>query len=277
MKAAGLVIAWASAAAAQSSDLAIRVRVADSASAPIANAEIKVMRGIATLLAVGTTDSTGGRRLSVPRGSGEVEVVVRRLGYQRRAQFVHAEADSIDLEVRLVQAPQTLAAVRVTAREDLNRKRYHLSADDIAGSTRLIIDGLDVVSKLRPDMIDPPGAGFYTSCGLYSIWINGRRIIDPPIDDGLAAKASMLRRGAQLAASPGRPPHYYGVMNVPIGVQSVLAKLHAEHIEEMTYVSCRDTKSPERLHGQNALFIVLKQGVSFDEYRGSFVPDAKKR
>src|SRR4051812_43505559 len=65
--------AWA-----QQRDALVRVRVVDSAGAPIANVEVSAMRGLTTVVAGGPTDSLGRRSFTVPHG-GDYEVVARRI------------------------------------------------------------------------------------------------------------------------------------------------------------------------------------------------------
>ena len=67
-------------------DALVRVRVVDSAGAPIANAEVAALRGLLTVVPGGPTDSLGRRSFTVPHGS-DYEVVVRRIGSERSAPF----------------------------------------------------------------------------------------------------------------------------------------------------------------------------------------------
>jgi hypothetical protein len=266
-------------AIAQRAQTTVRVRVMDTTGAPVAGADVSILRGSDVVLGSGATDAGGIRQLSVPRGGDELEVVVRRLGYQRGDYFFRADRDSVPLAVRLRATVRELSPVQVTASQDLNTKRFHVSADDIAASKRPIRDGLDVVTKLRPDMMEPPGPGFFAACGLYYIWINGERIVFPPIDPGVAIQARQQRQAAQAIANPiaKRPAHYHGTATVPVNVQSVLAKIKPEHIEEMNYVDCRDNKSNDMPRGQNAVFVALKPGIGYDPVRGTYVVDAAAR
>jgi hypothetical protein len=264
---------------AQHPEAIVRVQVTDTAGAPIAGADVSLLHGFKLLLPAGPTDAAGFRRFRVPRGSDELQVVARRIGYQRGDRFFLADRDSLALVVRMRPTPHELSPVQVTAQQDLKQKRFHVTADDIAESSRLIENGLDVVTKMRPDMMDPPGQGILTRCGLYYIWINGQRIVFPQIDPALAIRASQLRRVAQATANQtsGRPATYTGLARVPVSVQSVLAKIHPEHIEEMNYVDCRDSQSNDMARGQNAVFVVLKPGVGYDALRGTYVLDVAER
>jgi hypothetical protein len=245
-------------------DALVRVRVVDSAGAPIANAEVSALRGLTTVVPGGPTDSSGRRSFTVPQGGG-YEVVARRIGYQRGEQFFSAINDSVGIRIVLRTAATNLPAVSVTAKEDIKRRAYHLDADDIASSKRPIIDGLDVLTKLRPDII-------YTrvpNCSLQYVWVNGNRIVFPTINPGLAAKARQMRQAAK--ATPHIGPT--GLATVNLTVQSVMASIHPEHIEEVNFADCNDT-SVDRVKGNSALYVTLKPGIGFDRAIGSYVVES---
>src|SRR5581483_3291328 len=121
-------------------DVSIEIRVVDTANKPLAGADVSLIRGVNQVAANGVTDETGRRRLSVPRSTDALDVVVRKIGYTRADRFVIPSADGIVVTVALHEAPHALPTVNVTAAEDLKRKRYHIDADDIAASTRPIIN-----------------------------------------------------------------------------------------------------------------------------------------
>ena len=242
-------------------DALVRVRVVDSAGAPVANAEVSALRGLTVVAQGGPTDSLGRRSFTVPQGSG-YEVVARRIGYQRGEQFFSAIHDSVGIRIVLRAAPTNLPTVSVTAKEDIKRRAYHADADDIASSKRPIIDGLDVLTKLRPDIIYTRVPG----CSLQYVWVNGERIVFPAINPGLAAKTRQLRRAAQATPHIGAT----GLATVNLTVQSVMASIHPEHIEEVNFADCNDT-SVDRVKGNSALFVTLKPGVGFDRVLGSYV------
>lgn len=264
-----LLLMNSSAARAQQ-PIGVRVRVADSSGRNVAAASVELFRGLSTRVANGTTDSAGVVSVQAPRDE-ELEIVVRRIGFQRRSVFFRSDSVDRRFDVTLHRAPVSLPAVDVNASRDLNRARYHLDADDIVQSTRPIIDGLDAVLKLRPDMAKPPNDGIYSHCGLYNVFVNGQRIRYAPIDDALAAKTRQERLAAMMAVWPGRPPHFTTQSLIPVSIQSVLATIRPEHIEEMNYVGCADTKSADIVRAQNGLFVVLKRGVVYEPGRGSYV------
>jgi hypothetical protein len=262
-------------ALAQQPPAIVRVRVVDPTGAPVPNADVATVRGLNTTVARGVTDSAGRRVFTMSRGDDEYQVVVRHIGFDRADQFFRPNQDSLGVVIRLHRTPNELPAMVVTADQDVRRKRYHVGADDIAASTRPIHDGLDVITKLRPDMMEPPDGGIFTTCGAWYLWVNGTRVVFPPIDPALAIKASQQRRGAiaARAAMANRPPQFHGQMRVPVSVQSALETIHPEHIEEINYADCRDT-TVVKARAQGAVFVALKPGIAFEPGRGSYVADA---
>jgi len=246
------------------SETVVRVRVVDTLGTPVASAEVSVLRGLNTIVTGGVTDSGGLRTIRVPRGD-EYQVVARRIGFQRADQFFSAYRDSVAIRVILRVATQTLPMVSVTAEQDVRRRAYHVDADEIAASKRPIVDGLDILTKLRPDIIYSRVPG----CAVRSVWVNGQRIVYPPVNEVLAQKAGQQRRAAR--ATPHIGPT--GLATVNLTVQSVMASIHPEHIEEVNYADCNDM-SVNKVNGNNAVFVTLKPGVMFQPGVGSFVIDA---
>jgi len=251
-----------SSARAQQRDAIVRVRVVDSAGAPIANAEVSAMRGLTTVVTGGPTDSLGRRSFMVPHG-GDYEVVARRIGYQRGEQFFSAVHDSVGLRIVLRAAPTSLPAVSVTAQEDVKRRAYHLDADDIANSSRPILDGLDLITKLRPDII----YSRVPECAARYIWVNGKRIIFPPIERGALSERLRQQRVAARAVPHIGPT---GLATVNLTIQTVLTSIHPEHVEELTFADCND-QTVDKVNGNSAIFVTLKPGVGFEPGVGSYV------
>jgi hypothetical protein len=251
-------------------DALVRVRVVDSAGAPIANVEVSALRGLATVVAGAPTDSLGRRSFTVPHGS-DYEVVARRIGYQRGDQFFAAVQDSVGLRIVLRAAVTSLPAVAVTAQEDVKRRAYHLDADDIAASKRPILDGLDLLTKLRPDIIfsriPDINHSRFPACAPQYIWVNGRRIVFPPLVDPSLAARLRQRRRASLATPHMEPT---GLAATSLTIQSVLTSIHPEHIAELTFADCND-QTVDKVKGNNAVFVTLKPGVGFEPGIGSYV------
>ena len=221
-------------AIAQHTSIVIRVRVVDTLGPPIAGANVSVLQGLKEVVSSGTTDMNGARQFVVPRRTEDYQVSARRIGFRRTDRlFPSPGADTISIELRMRRTVETLEAVKVAERESVRRRRYYVDADAIAASKRPIIDALDVILKLRPDML----RGLSGKCPLRNYWVNGRRI-------------------RQLVT--------------PVREQTVLGGIKAEHIAEITYADCFD-KTVERIGGQAAVFVVLKTGVDFELGVGSFV------
>ena len=152
--------------------------------------------------------------------------------------------------------------MQVTAQEDIKRRAYHLDADQIAGSTRQIIDGLDVLSKLMPDVVFSRVPG----CVARYVWVNGRRIMYPPINQALAVKQAQQRRAAAMLKHIGPT----GMATVNLTIQSVMASIHPEHIAEVTFADCNDN-TVDVVKGNSAVFVTLKPGIAFEPGIGSYV------
>ena len=132
--------------------VAIRVHVADSTGAPVAGADVSIVRELTAVLARGTTNDRGDQTLTIPRSGAEKNLIVRKIGFVRADRFF-ADSTEQTLNVRLARVVQSLEAVRVTAEENLRHKSYFIDAEAIENSPRPVVDALDIVTKLRPDMI----------------------------------------------------------------------------------------------------------------------------
>jgi hypothetical protein len=267
-----LVVAAAAPVGAQHRTTYLRFQVIDSLGTPIAGAEVTAILGLTSTLGSVITDVDGRRSMGIPwHDDRDYELSVRRLGYLKGTQFFRPTSDTMDITIKLRPAPQMMETIVVTPEEDLKRKRFFIDADAIAQSERPIRTGLDVVTKLRPDMIKPPGAGIYTSCGLWYIWINGKRIVFPPVNPQLEATTRINRRmvGSTRQRSNSRLSAT-GASAINLSVQSVLHSIKPEHIEEMKFVDCWDTEM-KMARAQGGLFVVLKEGIGFRSGKGSYV------
>lgn len=266
--AAGLLLLVANRLAAQttsdsvlkkSGSVTLIVAVVDSANQPIADADVAVIRSVTQVLASARSDSRGLTTLRVQRSGSEIQITTRRIGFRPSARFLHADQDSIRLLMRLDRAAQRLSTVAVTAQEDVKRRSYYVDADEIAASRRLIMNGMDVLTKMKPDILQGRAPG----CGVQNIFVNGVRIVNPPLNAIAVAHIPPNRHA--LAAS----------RSAQEAVWSIMWSIKAEHIEQMDYKDCLDTSMPG-LHANSALYIVLKPGVAFEPGLGSFVVDTKR-
>ena len=264
----------------------IAVRVVDSANAPIAGADVSVVRDVSAAVAHAATNAAGRTWLSVPRADGDFQLEVRKIGFQRGYRFFTSPAaDTMSMEIRLLRTVVSLAPVTITATEDLKRKSYHLDADDIKNSSRAMIDGTDIF-KLRPDMKTSRGGALACAVSftprdgwIESVWINGRRAVFPYVDaDYVAARKPSLgiftpppRPNPRLTSSKGRPaPSPFTAFSHIDTVLSILRYIKPEHIAEITYHDCFDT-SIGKTHSDMAMFIVLKPGIGYKDGIGSYV------
>jgi hypothetical protein len=269
----------------------IAIRVVDSANAPVAGADLSVVRDVSASLAHGTTNTAGHARLSMLRSAGDLQLAVRKIGYQRSYRFFTLPAaDSMVLEIRLLRSVVSLAPVTISAKEDLRRKSYHLDADDIENSSRAMIDGTDIF-KLRPDMMNSRGGA--QACAvpwtprdgwIESVWINGRRVILPIVDSvyvagrkaalGLASRPPRpnprISQGRGRAPAPRPMPPPFSTFSHIDTVLSILHSIKPEHIAEITYHDCFDT-SIDKSHSDLAMFIALKPGIGYKDGIGSYV------
>jgi hypothetical protein len=229
----------------------VRVRVSDSTGVAIRGADLSVVRGLNEVLATGTTDSVGRRVFLLNGVAGDVELIVRRIGYRRADRFFTlAGDDTVTVGIVLWRVIQTLKPVKVTAREDAKRKAYYIDADAIARSDRPLFNALDIVGKLRPDMIVGRGCP-----GIQNVWVNGHRVFWVAVDEMARA-----RRRAGLNA------------RLSLDVQSILSSIRPEHVAEMTFNDCFESYIRIN-HGANSVFVILKAGVAFEPGLGSYVAE----
>jgi hypothetical protein len=267
---AALTVLTLRTARAQTRTLLVRVYVADSSGARVSDADVAIVRGLKNVVGHGATGAAGSVSIAMPRAEGDLAITVRKIGFARADQFVAPGAhDTITVRVALRRNAVELARVVTTADEDLKRKSYHLDADDIANSSRPILDGMDIF-KLRPDMLNSRGG--HQACELprlphdpsphtgwiEHVWVNGREIKLVPLETRAVARRSSI----------GVSPH----TDAPQldTVLTILSSIHPEHIAEVTYHDCFDG-SVGRNNGEMAVFITLKPGIGFEPVRGSYV------
>lgn len=233
----------------------VNATVTDSAAHPLAGAQLTLLRLPDKVIARTTTNDAGHGMIAVPADTGVVELFVRRLGYQSASRFFVANlrpADTVIIE--LASLLRTLDTVRISASADLKHRRLYIDADAIRSSPRRLEDAADIIQKLRPDMIFGLGGRSGGCPPVRDIWVNGRRIYREfvPVNN-----AALAHRGVTV------------MRVVPDHVMSVLASIRAEDIAQMTYHDCRDM-TVGLIGSENAIFVVLKDGVGFDPGRGSY-------
>lgn len=265
---AGLLI-FAIEARAQQADVVVRVRVIDSANAPVGGADVSIVQGLKDVRASGVTDAAGVHFLHILRDSGQRELVARKIGFARANMFFFPRRDTIVLTVTMHRVVQKLETVKVSEREDLKRKSYHVDADEIENATRPILDGLDVITKLKPDII----SGRMPGCGWKYIWVNGK-LIQGVIQDPMVAGRVHIPLGR--AKTPARRIPLLAPAEFPNDLPTIMASIKPEHIEEMNFLDCFDM-SIKNTKCSAALYVVLKDGIGFDPGgRGSYVLEPKE-
>lgn len=234
----------------------VRVTAHDSSGAPIAGAEITVRTGLKDVVGQTTTDDEGHALVSVPaKDSTDFQLTMRKIGYVRGDRFFAvAPRDTANVNL-IVPRPSanTLAPVKVTASRMSKYETYDLYADEIENADGWMGNGWEIVKKLRPVMLTSRGG---CATGALEVWVNGKRIRLPLFPTGLTAAR------ARVGVPPGARFSY-----VPV---SVLSEIAPEHIAEMHYHDCFD-HSMAAVGNNNAIFVVLKPGVIYQENVGSFV------
>ena len=231
------------------------------AARPIPAAELTVTHGLHDVIARGTTDSAGHSVLSFDaKDSVDVQVTMRKIGYTRGDRFFDAgprDTAAVTITVGRPKSTQ-LAAVNVTAKASPRYASYHLDADDIEKADIPLFDGWDVLKKLRPDMLTGRGG---CGTGAQEVWVNGKHIRLTLEPTGMVAARARV----------GVPPRArFGY--VPL---TVLSEIAPEHIQELTYKDCFDQVA--MVGATNAVFVVLKPGVVYQQDVGSFVLDTPSK
>lgn len=251
-----LVFSTSTAGAQSATRAVVRVSARDSSGVPVQRAELTLVHGLRDVIARGTTDEEGQGTLLVPdvKDSTDYQVVMRRIGYPRTDRFFSVgPRDTAKIEIIVARQNTTLAPVKVTAEANVLRKSYYLDADDIANSEWHFVNGWDVLKRLRPDMLTSRGG---CETGAQEVWVNGKRIRLPLYPTGMALATA-------LVGVSSRARFTY----VPV---SVLSEIEPEHIESITYHDCFD-HTMAAVGSVNAVFVVLKPGVVYQENVGSFV------
>ena len=237
----------------------VRVTARDSTGAVIPSAELTVTRGLHDVIARGTTDDGGHAVLPVElKETEDLQVTMRKIGYSRGDRFFEARPQgTADVTITVARRPMTnLAPVTVIAQRDPKRASYHLDADEIDTTHVFADNAWELIKRLRPDMLTSRGG---CDTGVQEVWVNGKRIRLPLRPTGMAAARARV-------GVPPRARFSY----VPV---SVLSDIAPEHILEINYHDCFDA-SMAAVGSVNAMFIVLKPGVVYQQDVGSFVLEA---
>lgn len=255
----------------------IRATIVDSTGAPISGAQFVLIRALRQPVRVARSDSAGRLAFAVELDDTIYTVLVRKIGFADLAgPLAVAAGDTADLRITLLRnaGAAMLDTVRVHASRHVLSSDYHLSAADIAASTRPLLDGLDILAKLRPEMlgdpdkcIDPPGPStdrlafapppasprFRTPLGAQPLHVAPRVGTERAIVQNLWINGERVSLGGVPEMSP----------------ESLLVLIKPEHVDQIEYTGCYDN-SMSVSGGRNALFVVLKPGYVFDYNRGTY-------
>jgi len=254
------VTAGAQATDVRSAPSLVRVTVADSAGVPVAGAEVLLLRGLKDVIAAAHTDAAGEHAFIVNLDSTDYSILARQNGYARGDRFFAALRKTVDVVVTLHTAE--VEPTELSSAERLRHRSYHIEADEITASDARLESALDVVVRLRPDIVTSRsgtwGGGSRFGCPtIQSFWVNDHRYVSEFTSPSLNI--------AVRAAGPGNRAARLGAGNM-----TLLSEIAPEHIEAIDYRDCLDS-TEGRFGTTNALFITLKDGVGYRPGRGTFV------
>jgi hypothetical protein len=206
--------------------------VRDSSGTPVENATVLWITGHSETRTVAATDGAGRFRFEVPHDTLEHEILVRRIGFRPGHAFLRLR-DTVTktVEVQLRRLVQTLAPVVVEERQSWRERTYFVDSESVLADGRPMYDAFDIARKLRPAML---GDRARNCRGVKHLFVNGRR------------------------------------QSLGMIALAMLRDIDAQHVLEMRYVNCWD-KSMPGVAGQDAIHVILKPGVSYSAFRGSYV------
>jgi hypothetical protein len=243
------------------------VAVTDTLGYPLSGVDVIVTRTVGTGSYLGRTNNNGIVRLEVDRTNEPLMIVARGIGFARKTaslKLASKDPSTILLEMSALSAKE-LAAVRVEARQS----QSFLDSSLIAKSDRLIVDTFDALIKLRPYMLgDPDKCPDHPK--VENVWVNGRRVWWNG-GSGLPAGVRAIGGSAGQRVEPG---DVSGDRGSPL--EGILRTIKAEHLAEVRYVNCWDT-SLEVTGSDNAVYIILKNGIDWDWANGSHPMKPKDR
>lgn len=241
----------------------IQVVVIGNDGSRLGEVSLAVSRADVGALLSGRTNDSGLHVFQSSLRPGAYSVLARRPGFSPgETRFDVGTSDSVVVTVRLSPRPATdLAPVVVEA----SRSNYVLTSSDMLASGRPIRDAFEALRKLKPSMLYDKDR--CRAEVVENVWINGRRVLfmakQIPIPGN---RSSRSVGGVRVTVSGG------GSRSEPPAVDSVLASIRAEHVDEIRLVNCWDNSLPG-VGSKNALYVSLKPGIDWDWKRGSFVAD----
>lgn len=241
----------------------VLVAVLSESGSPIAAVDVVISTSTIGAILAKQTNQAGLATFKVERSNARHAVLTRKIGWTPAEHPVEfGKADSVQMSLHLKPAAVELDAIVVEAK----RPHYMLAASEIAASRRPVRDALEALQKLKPAMLYDrdrcPGEV------VDNVWINGRRVLfmasNTPILGGRSTRTiGNVRVRTQGGRAGAEPP----------AVDSVLASIRVEHVQNIRLVNCWDTSLPG-VGSNNALYVSLKPGIDWDWKRGSFVPES---
>lgn len=243
--------------------IAIHVAVVGTDGSALREVNVAVSRAQIGALLAGRTNDSGLHVFTTLLQPGAYTLLARRPGFlPGEVRFDVGASDSVFVTVRLTTgAAAELAPVVVEAR----RSNYVLTRSDMIARGRQIRDAFEALRKLKPSMLYDKDR--CRAEVVDNVWINGRRVLFmakqvPAFGTGTSRSIGAMRVTMHGGGSRSEPP----------AVDSVLASIRAEHVDEIRLVNCWDTSLPG-MGSNNALYVALKAGIDWEWKRGSFVAD----
>jgi hypothetical protein len=241
----------------------IHVAVVGSNGSAIRDVNLAVSRVDIGAMLSGRTNDSGLHVFKTSLPPGAYTLLSRSPGFlPGEVRFDVGKSDSVFVTVRLNASPATdLAPVVVEA----TRSNYLLTRSDMVASGRPIRDAFEALKKLKPSMLYDKDR--CRAEVVENVWINGRRVLFMAKEVPILGSSATRSVGAFRVRTSGG-----GARSEPPAVDSVLASIRAEHVDEIRLINCWDTSLPG-VGAKNALYVSLKPGIDWDWIRGSFVAD----
>jgi Carboxypeptidase regulatory-like domain len=269
----------------------LRGTVVDSQQVPLAAARVTAVDDATnTVVFEVRTDSAGRFAFdSLSRGV-PYRIVVRSIGYSEGTLRVTPRPGDTLMKFVLVPLAM-LTPVYVRAKAD--REFHDIRAAEIAKATFLLRDAYDIVRRLRPLMLGDPYKGCMTDQSTFTFGPSrtdtsalGKKLtdLDMKMQDprrftlgigGWALSlfkgggAQIYRKDTALTSANALPHtdftypfHLYinGVLHDDPGAKNILSQIPADDIQEMYYIDCLDTTTPQY---RNSLMVILKPGKRY--------------
>lgn len=220
----------------------VRVRVTDTAGVPIPAATVSVLSADNRLVAAGATDTAGIRLLRIPAGNERLQLAVQRVGFLGTRRLLRVSDRETTVDVALAPVSATLDTVRVSDRARQPGAQPVIRGEEITSTTRGVFDFIDVLKKLRPELLDHIEVDIKYKCqpsrmtGPFRIYVNERAI-----------------------------PYF------PETFDDILHDLKSDAIDELRYVSCFDKSlSADDYPSVGRVYVTLRKGYAFNIKLGTY-------